>query len=82
MKMCPFLWITLPYPLLCPVSSLWSLGGAATLCQADLGQVRLLAEAMGPGPRTWLRTPRDYGIGVTGWETLGREKPQYQVKTT
>lgn len=30
MEMRPFLWITLPYPLLCPVSSLWSLGGAAT----------------------------------------------------
>lgn len=25
------------------------------------------------GPRTWLRMPRDYGFGMTEWETSRRE---------
>lgn len=55
--------------------------GACSPVSSQLGHLRLLAEAMRAGPRTWFRLLRDYGIGVIGWETLGEREASNQIQT-
>lgn len=78
MMMLPLPWV---FSSLCPTTAVSRrLDGACSPVPSQLGHVRLLAEAMRAGPRTWLRLLRDYGIEVTGWETLGEREASNQVQ--